>query len=191
MSIARTKSTPVIPSELHDLIDYLESLDRRADTQLLEKLLAETKADLSCLSPFMIFGESSYRRNLIKQGKWFELLCICWRSGQRSPIHDHAQSTCGLKIMTGVATETLFETTDCGQIKAISSTDYGSGFVCSTQDDNIHQISNLQSSGTDLVTLHIYSPAIKCMDTYSLLDSTRSIYVPQNANYVCELGDCI
>ncbi len=191
MSTAQPQTTPIIPSELHDLINYLESLQSRADTQQLEQLLSANKADLSCLAPYMIFGESAYRRNLIKQGQWYELLCICWRSGQRSPIHDHAQSTCGLKIMTGVATETLFEKTDCGQIKAISSTDVGTGFVCSTQDDNIHQISNLQAAGTDLVTLHIYSPAIKCMDTYSLLDSSRSIYVPQNASYVCEIGDCI
>lgn len=191
MSVPNMSQTTVVPGELNDLVQYLEGLQERADTQQLEALLAENTADLKCLAPFVVFGEKTYRRNLIKLGKWFELLCICWRSGQRSPIHDHAQSTCGLKIITGTATETLFETADCGQIKAVSSTDFGAGHICSTQDDNIHQVSNLQSAGKDLVTLHIYSPAITCMDTYSLLDSEKVIYVPQNANVVCEIGDCI
>ena len=180
-----------IPIELRELIDYLEGINERADLDRLRQLLSENTATLESLKDFVEFGDTTYRRNLIAQGPWFELLCICWRSGQRSPIHDHAKSTCGLKILTGVATETIFDTTDCGQIKAVSSTDCGVGTVCATQDSDIHQVSNLQATGNDLVTLHIYSPPIGCMDTYSLMGDERAIYVPQNANVICELGDCI
>ena len=180
-----------LPTELKELVSYLESLNSRASVDRLGQLLSDCQADLECLDDFVIFGEKTYRRNLIAQGKWFELLCICWKSGQRSPIHDHAQSTCGLKIISGIATETLFTTTDCGQIKAEGSTDFSMGHVCSTQDADIHQVSNLMAKGNDLVTLHIYSPPIKCMDTYNLMGEEPSIYVPTNANVVCEIGDCI
>jgi cysteine dioxygenase len=188
--MSTVSSKTVLPAELRDLVDYLENLTRRADITQLRWLLSENRATLETLRPFVEFGPHTYRRNLISQGRWHELLCICWRSGQRSPIHDHAQSTCGLKVMAGVATETLFVTSDCGQIKPISSTEYSVGAVCTSQDADVHQVSNLQSAGNDLVTLHVYSPPISLMDTYSILGPERKIYVPQNAP-TCEIGDCI
>ena len=112
-----------LPIELRELVDYLENIKERANVDRLNQLLSDNTVKLESLGDFVDFGETTYRRNLISQGRWYELLCICWRSGQRSPIHDHAKSTCGLKILTGVATETLFQTTDSGQIKAVSSTD--------------------------------------------------------------------
>lgn len=180
----------ILPIELRELVDYLEGLSQRADVDRLNQLLSGNSSTLDALKSYVEFGDTTYRRNLISQGTWYELLCICWKSGQRSPIHDHAKSTCGLKIITGTATETLFEMTDCGQIKAVSSTDCSAGHVCTSQDADIHQVSNLQAE-SDLVTLHIYSPPIGCMDTYSLLGSEKEIYYPTNANIICEIGDCI
>ncbi len=37
----------------------------------------------------------------------------------------------------------------------------------------MHQISNLQAGAADLVTLHIYSPPLVRMGTYSLTDAIR------------------
>jgi hypothetical protein len=37
----------------------------------------------------------------------------------------------------------------------------------------MHQISNLQAGDADLVTLHVYSPPLMWMGTYSLTDRTR------------------
>ena len=191
MSDIRLKSVSPTPVELCELLDYLENLESRASVSKLRELLRRNNSTLESLHDFVVFGEKTYRRNLISQGKWYELLCICWKSGQRSPIHDHARSTCGLKIIEGTATETLFGSSDCGQIKAVSSTDYSVGHVCSSQDSEIHQVSNLQGADRNLVTLHIYSPPIGCMDTYSITGGDREIYVPTNANIVCEIGDCI
>ena len=44
------------------------------------------------------------------------------------------------------------------------------GFICATQDQDIHQLSNLQPGNADLVTLHIYSPPLLVMGQYSLTD---------------------
>ena len=180
-----------IPSSLSDLVCYLESLQERASIEDLGRLLNQLDVTIDDLKPYSIFGEECYRRNLIKEGEWFELLCICWKSGQRSPIHNHAGSTCGLRIMKGVATETIFEETPSGQIKAVSSTDCGTGHVCCTQDEDVHQVSNLQAPGEDLMTLHIYSPALKAMDRFSLFSEERQIYVPKNNETICHVADCI
>jgi hypothetical protein len=40
------------------------------------------------------------------------------------------------------------------------------GYVCAAEDADIHQVANMQAAGTDLITLHIYSPPIRKMNTY-------------------------
>jgi len=185
-----TEPKKTIPVPIRELVDFLENLASRAPMEELGRLLNNANVTAADLRPFVRFGDTTYRRNLICQSDWYELLCICWKSGQRSPIHDHANSTCGLRIIQGVATETLFSTSDCGQIKAVSSTDYTPGHVCTTQDSDIHQVSNLQVAGQDLMTLHIYSPPLKQMATYSLLSSGTEIYTPTNF-MVCQYADGI
>jgi cysteine dioxygenase len=138
---------------------------------------------LDDVSEFVRFDESRYLRNLVHEGKWYHILAICWRSGQRSPIHNHAQSVCGLKVLTGVATETRFATTPCGQVKAVSSHDMLAGRLVVSHDAEIHQISNLQEPGSDLVTLHVYSPPLLRMDTYSLTDATIGEFRPMVLEY--------
>ncbi len=54
----------------------------------------------------------------------------------------------------------------------------GVGESTALQDADIHQVSNLQAEGTDLVTLHIYSPPLLRMDTYSLTDATVGEFIP-------------
>jgi hypothetical protein len=40
------------------------------------------------------------------------------------------------------------------------------GYVCAAEDADIHQVANMQAAGSDLITLHIYSPPIRKMNTY-------------------------
>ncbi len=185
-----TENKKSVPTPLRELVEFLETLNSRAPIEQLGQLLSNLNVTAEDLRPYVCFGDNTYRRNLICQSDYYELLCICWKSGQRSPIHDHSQSTCGLRIIQGVATETLFETSDCGQIKAVKSTDCGTGHVCSSQDSDVHQVSNLQAAGNDLMTLHIYSPPLKQMSTYSLFGSGTEIYTPTNF-MICQYADGI
>ncbi|HMP79571.1 MAG TPA: cysteine dioxygenase family protein [Pirellulaceae bacterium] len=175
---------------LNELVQFLDRLQSRAPLDQLRVLLEDLNVSREDLEPFIEFGELTYRRNLICEGEWYELLCICWRSGQRSPIHNHAGSTCGLRIVEGIATETVFEFTPSGLIKPVQTADAEVGFVCTTQDEDIHQVSNLQGEGEDLITLHIYSPPLRRMDNFSLYDRQRGLYEPTNFP-VCWVGDCI
>jgi hypothetical protein len=60
-------------------------------------------------------------------------------------------------------------------VKAIGSRDFGPGSVVASQDSDLHQVSNLQPGTDDLVTLHVYAPALEFMGTYSLTDRTRGL----------------
>jgi cysteine dioxygenase len=105
------------------------------------------------------------------EGSVYHALVLCWRAGQRSPIHDHRGSSCGVRVIEGVATETGFERTSEGLIYPTHTRSLETGAVCGSYDDGIHQVSNLQPAGRNLITLHIYSPPLLRMGMYSLTDS--------------------
>ena len=104
-------------------------------------------------------------------GTGYQALILCWRKGQRSPIHDHTGSSCGVRVLEGTATETSFAQTPDGYVYATGSRELPPGAVCGSQDADIHQVSNLQPGDADLITLHVYSPPLLHMGMYSLTDT--------------------
>jgi cysteine dioxygenase len=103
------------------------------------------------------------------QGSCYQALILCWRNGQRSPIHDHKGSSCGVKILQGEATETVFTYAKNGMIIPTVTKEYPVGMSMGSQDADIHQVSNLAADGECLITLHIYSPPLEVMNVYSLM----------------------
>ena len=162
---AATATTP-----LADLIAYLDGLSGRAPLDELLELLACLEVDPADLAEHVRFSAQGYTRNLVRAGPWYHLLVLCWKNGQRSPIHDHAGSSCGVRVLRGVLTETAFAFVPHGRVKAVGSHDLTAGDVCGSEDLDLHQVSNLQDGDADLVTLHVYSPPLRRMGTYSLTD---------------------
>jgi cysteine dioxygenase len=146
-------------------------LDRAVGRLSLRAILdwfGEVPLTADDLASYLVFRPDRYVRNLLHAGPAYQALVLCWRNGQRSPIHNHRGSSCGVKVLRGVATETLFGRAANGMIFPISSRDLSPGHVCASADEDIHQISNLQGGGADLVTLHVYSPPLLRMEMFSL-----------------------
>lgn len=152
--------------KLAPLLGYLQSLDHRADLSALSRLLTTMHVCREDVSTACMFGVKGYKRNCIARSEWFELLACCWRSGDRTPIHDHRGVSCAFRIIEGLGTETRFTQTASGLLCATESIAMPAGYVCAAEDSDIHQVANMQAPGTDLVTLHIYSPPIRQMHTY-------------------------
>lgn len=155
------------------LKELLSTLDRCGETVELEMLTDHLRAlsiDLDDVSPFAKFGLETYQRNLLHAGPGYHALILCWRSGQRSPIHDHRASSCGVRVLTGVATEIVFDRTSDGHIYPTHTRKLRAGEVCGSHDADIHQMSNIQPPGSDLITLHIYAPPLLRMNMYSLTE---------------------
>jgi cysteine dioxygenase len=158
---------------LEQLFQYLDGLTARAPLEELAAELSELKIDCDAVADYIRFSNQSYARNLMRSGDWYYALILCWKNGQRSPIHNHAGSSCGVRVLRGTLTETQFQFAPNGHVKAIVSHDFPPGSVIGSEDRDMHQISNLQEGDADLVTLHIYSPPLVSMETYSITDQTR------------------
>lgn len=145
---------------------------QRIPLAVLKDGLATLRIERTDFLPFAQFSPERYRRNLMHAGPAYHALVLCWRSGQRSPIHDHRGSACAVRVLEGDATEIIFHMTEGGHVFPSKTRKLSEGFICATEDLDIHQLSNLQPLNRDLITLHIYSPPLLVMGQYSLTDQT-------------------
>lgn len=151
---------------LEPLLTYLHGLTGRADLSTLEKMLNELEVSAQDLAPWCEFGDKAYKRNTIAKSEWFELLALCWRSRQATPIHDHEGASCAFRVMEGTGLEIRFQKTECGLVAPTGSVEMTPGYVCAAEDADIHQVVNAQCQDATLITLHIYSPALSRINTY-------------------------
>jgi len=57
---------------------------------------------------YAFFHPSFYARNLVYADDHFELIVLCWKDGQMSPIHNHAGSSCWMGCLEGKIEETYY-----------------------------------------------------------------------------------
>ncbi|TWT44323.1 Cysteine dioxygenase type I [Phycisphaerae bacterium RAS1] len=173
------------------LAEFLAELDEYDCRVPLDELRERMEAlDLSYddIKSFARFGRETYQRNLMHAGPGYQALILCWRAGQRSPIHDHSGSSCGVRVVKGTLTETIFDRTPEGLVFPTHTHRLHEGGVCGSQDSDMHQVSNLQPPGCDLITLHVYSPPLLKMGTYSLTDTRIGEFVDPVVGFVAGDG---
>jgi len=117
--------------------------------------------------PYRIFTPRKYARNLVARSAYAEILMLCWRAGQRTPIHDHGGSIGVILVCEGLLTETMFERMPQGHVRPYNTTRWGPGSVTGADVPDIHQLLNLQTGGRDMVTLHCYAPPLSVLNKYS------------------------
>jgi cysteine dioxygenase len=116
---------------------------------------------------YRLFASRKYARNLIARSSFAEMLMLCWRSGQRTPIHDHGGSVGVVMVCEGLLTETMFEHVPEGRVRPYNTYRWGPGSITGADVPDVHQLLNLQPAGRDLVTLHCYAPPLSVLNTYS------------------------
>lgn len=156
-----------VPSlDLKSFVEQLDLFDGPLPLEAIQELLGRLEVSIEEIEPYLHFDADRYQRNRIAQTDNFEALFLCFESGQRTPIHDHAGSACGVKVVEGTATETIFEMSEGGWLLATGSDELVAGGVVGSIDMDIHQVSNLQDDSKRLVTLHIYSPPLGEVGNY-------------------------
>ena len=175
-AIAKETNKATFP-KLQPIFTYLDSLKAPADLATLHRLLEDLDITRKELGEACVFGEDDYQRTVLKDSRWYEVVCICWKSGQRTPIHDHKGASCAFRVIEGIATETIFQQSASGFIYPTKSEHQPCGYIVASNESDIHQVTNTQSPGTDLINIHIYSPLLRDFNIYSL--DTRSVDDPK------------
>jgi cysteine dioxygenase len=155
----------------------------------LRRFISNLKPERSEIERYVQFSDNQYSRNLVHKTADFECLLLCWKSGQRSPIHDHASSICAVYTVDGVLSADNYRKTASGHIRADYSEDFTPGSVLTIQTTEIHQVSNLQDAA-DLLSLHFYLGPLENSYLYSVQQPTYEFY-PRRYTRVFTLADGI
>jgi cysteine dioxygenase len=168
-------------NDLEAMYRHLDTLTDRPDLARLLEELSRFEIDLDDLAEHLRFADSGYKRNQVRAAPNYHVWLLCWKNGQRSPIHNHSGSACVVRVLRGTLTETVFEMAPNGHVKASFSRDFAAGSLIGSEDTDIHQVSNLQAGSADLVTLHVYAPPLTRMTTFSLYDIGRGyeVWIPE------------
>ena len=148
------------------------------------------------LQPFLFFSRNHYTRNLIFKNDLFELLAICWESGQASPIHNHHGQNCWMAMPVGklrVQSFRVIEQHDQTGHCQLEPTDiYDIHKLLPAKVDPaepVHRVLNVPEFKQRAVSLHVYSkPFDRCL-VYSLVENEcREIPLHYTSEYgeLCE-----
>jgi cysteine dioxygenase len=176
--------TDKIKLSTFSLPDLLAALESQTNTPTLKQIydwLQTAQISAAELKPYLGFKEGNYWRHRVCRNEFVEMLVLCWRPGQRTPIHDHNGSHGGVKILEGMLWETTF-TFDAGKgLEYKSAREYSPGAVTGSDVPDIHQLGNPDVSGQDLVTLHVYAPPLGVLHTYKPGSAKIDLYVPDDS----------
>ncbi|KAL1846468.1 hypothetical protein Plec18170_009194 [Paecilomyces lecythidis] len=129
----------------------------------------------------------NYTRNAIENiNHKANILLLVWNPGKGSPIHDHADAHCIMKVLSGELHETVYENpgTESDHSKPLtvkSSTTHKANQVTYISDKiGLHRVHN-PSSNEVAVSLHLYTPPNAADYGYNIFDEAtgRASHVSQ------------
>lgn len=163
-----------------DLADALNARQSVPSLPELNQLLERTTISPDELRPYSRFKIANYSRHRVMKNEFVEMLVLCWKPGQRTPIHDHNGAHGAVLVHAGVLWETTFNYDAVNGLLYKAHRELRAGGLTSSELPDIHQLGNPDVSGTDLITIHIYAPPLGVLKTYKLGSSTIDLYTPSD-----------
>jgi cysteine dioxygenase len=177
-------SQPAFSLSFKDLADTLNAQKAVPSLPELYALVKRTGISPNELQPYLGFKAGNYCRHRVMRNEFVEMLVLCWKPGQRTPIHDHNGSHGAVFVHEGILWETTFDyDTDAG-LAYKAHRELRAGGLTGSELPDIHQIGNPDVSGQDLITIHIYAPPLGVLKTYKLGSSTIDLYTPADPDFL-------
>ena len=126
----------------------IQELKKRA---LLYDLIPQAKQEMLKHAEFT---EDSYFRKQIHVDDDLEIVLVCFKSGQKSPKHDHGDSNCVVHCLQGTMHEILYALDGKHH-----ENDLCEGGIQAVPVKWSHYVENI--SGNSAVLLNFYSPPLK------------------------------
>ena len=183
-------------AKLVTIADFAEELrtlgKERFTLEGVHQVLKDHPIEPESLRPFLFFRTSHYTRNLIDKTELYEVIAICWETGQKSQIHNHKGQNCWMAVPIGKLLVQNYKVTagnpNGGHCELAESDRYwmdpaNPGRV--EPEEPIHYVANPPELKQQAVSIHIYSyPYDSCM-IYSL-EQKKAIEIP--LHYTSEYG---
>ena len=163
-----------------ELTDLLSSQTSAPTLDQLNDWVSSVDISDAELEPYIGFKEGNYWRHRVFRNQAVEMLVICWRPGQKTPIHDHNGSHGVVRVHQGLMWETIFTYHEEKGLCHDTGRECSVGTITGAEVPDIHQLGNPDDSGQDLITIHVYSPPLGVLKTYKVGSSQIDLYTPND-----------
>jgi cysteine dioxygenase len=163
-----------------DLIEQLQAQTSPPSLEQINSWLAKVEISSLELQPYLGFKEGNYWRHQVCRNDAVEMLIICWRPGQKTPIHDHNGSHGVVRVHEGLMRETIFSYEEDRGLCYNTGRECPTGTVTGAEVPDIHQLGNPEASGQNLITVHVYAPPLGVLNTYKVGSSKIDLYTPND-----------
>jgi len=162
------------------LVEWLQSQTTPPSIEEITARLTQVQITSTDLQPYLGFKEGNYWRHRVCRNQSVEMLVICWRPGQKTPIHDHNGSHGVVRVQEGLMWETMFTYEDAQGLRYKSGRECPTSEVTGAAEPDIHQLGNPDVSGQDLITIHVYAPPLGVLKTYKVGSANVDLYTPND-----------
>jgi cysteine dioxygenase len=140
----------------------------------LRELLRTSPVDPKSIERYLIWDRQHYTRNLIDKTALYELVAICWETGQGSSIHNHKEQNCWMAVPIGrllvqnykvLSQDLATGTCDLAPSDVIEMNPASPAAV--DPDQPVHKVYNPPEFGERAVSLHVYSKPYNSCLVYS------------------------
>jgi len=163
-----------------ELVEQLKAQTSPPSLEQIGSWLANVEIDRLDVEPYLGFKEGNYWRHRVYRNAAVEMLIICWRPGQKTPIHDHNGSHGVVRVHKGLMWETTFCYEEEHGLCYNTGRECPTGTVTGAEVPDIHQLGNPEVSGQDLITVHVYAPPLGVLNTYKVGSSQIDLYTPND-----------
>lgn len=163
-----------------ELVEQLNAQTSPPSLEQINSWLANVEITPIDVTPYLGFKEGNYWRHRVFRNEAVEMLIICWRPGQKTPIHDHNGSHGVVRVHEGLMWETIFCYEEERGLCYNTGRECPTGTVTGADVPDIHQLGNPEVSGQDLITVHIYAPPLGVLNTYKVGSSQIDLYTPND-----------
>ncbi|HUO36134.1 MAG TPA: cysteine dioxygenase family protein [Candidatus Acidoferrum sp.] len=161
---------------VEDWVKKLASIPKQEFTiPAVLEFTRQNGVDPATLTPYLFYARSHYTRNLVYKCDLFEVIAICWESGQVSRIHNHRGQNCWMAAPIGRLRVQNFRVSDRdasnGKCHLIPTDAYDMDATHPAvvqPDEPVHQVLNLPEFGQRSTSLHIYSYPYSSCEVYQL-----------------------
>jgi cysteine dioxygenase len=162
-------------TSINELVDALSEAERATFNEIIHS----TNLPNSIFENYCSWSTESYTRNCIIDNEKFELILICWESGQITPIHNHGGEECWVKVIEGSLKETIYEIDKAGELN-ILKTDISRAQDVSYMIDfmGYHSLENLSNKRS--MSLHLYAKPIRSCEIF---DKETRTFVNKKMSY--------
>src|SRR5690242_15074349 len=136
--------------------------------------LRDNPVNADSLAPYLMWDRQHYTRNLIDKTPLYELIAICWESGQVSSVHNHRDQNCWMAVPIGrLQVENfrlLSQDIDRGtcELQVADTVEMNPSRPCAVDpEEPVHRVANPREFNGRAVSLHVYSQPFDTCVVYS------------------------